>query len=41
MTTVHTIRVVIDKCIISKNISGDAAFTDILGIPKICDPDNW
>ena len=41
MTTVHTIRVVIDKCIISKNISGDAACTYILGIPKICDPDNW
>ena len=41
MTTVHTIRVVIDQCIISKNISSDAACTDILGMPIIFDPDNW
>lgn len=41
MTTVHTIRVVIDQYIIIKNISSNAACTDISGIPKIGDPDNW
>lgn len=41
MTMVHTIRVVIDQYIINKNISSDAECSDILGIPKIGDADNW